>query len=201
VESGELGGLHTVRSTTLDPAPPPAAYLAGSGGIFRDCAVHDFDTVRWVTGREVVEVYATGSDRDDPLFTDIGDVHTAAVILTLDDGTLGVVSVSRGNARGYDVRLELHGTADSAAAGLDDGLPLRSLEPGVGFPAGPPHNFFMDRLAAAFRAELAAFTEVAAGSRPSPCTVQDALEVAFIAEAATLSLQRHRPVRVEEVRS
>src|SRR4051794_20135734 len=60
--SGELGWLHTVRSTTLDPAPPPA-YLAVSGGIFRDCSVHDFDAVRWVTGQEVVEVYATGSDR------------------------------------------------------------------------------------------------------------------------------------------
>ncbi len=201
VESGELGELHTVRSTTLDPAPPPAAYLAGSGGIFRDCAVHDFDAVRWVTGREVVEVYATGSDRGDPLFADLGDVHTAAAILTLDDGTLGVISNSRGNPRGYDVRLELHGTADSAAAGLDDGLPLRSLEPGVTFPAGPPHGFFMDRLAAAFRAELAAFTEVVAGTRPSPCTVQDALEVAFIAEAATLSLQEHRPVQLAEVRA
>ncbi|GAA0900742.1 Gfo/Idh/MocA family oxidoreductase [Pseudonocardia zijingensis] len=201
VESGELGALHTVRSTTLDPAPPPAAYLAGSGGIFRDCAVHDFDAVRWVTGREVVEVYATGSDRGDPLFTGIGDVHTAAAILTLDDGTLGVVSNSRGNPRGYDVRLELHGTADSAAAGLDDGLPLRSLDPGVTFPAGPPHTFFMDRLAAAFRAELAAFTEVVAGTRPSPCTVEDALEVAYIAEAATLSRREHRPVRIEEVRA
>ena len=201
VESGELGELHTVRSTTLDPAPPPAAYLAGSGGIFRDCAVHDFDAVRWVTGREVVEVYAAGSDRGDPLFTGTGDVHTAAAILTLNDGTLGLVSNSRGNPRGYDVRLELHGTADSAAAGLDDGLPLRSLEPGVTFPAGPPHGFFMDRLAAAFRAELAAFAKVVTGSRPSPCTVQDALEVAFIAEAATLSRQQHRPVEIAEVRA
>ncbi len=58
VLSGELGDLHTVRSTTLDPAPPPPAYVAVSGGIFRDCGVHDFDIVRWVTGREVVEVYA-----------------------------------------------------------------------------------------------------------------------------------------------
>jgi myo-inositol 2-dehydrogenase / D-chiro-inositol 1-dehydrogenase len=199
VQSGELGALHTVRSTTLDPAPPPAAYLAGSGGIFRDCAVHDFDAVRWVSGREVVEVYATGSDRGDPLFADIGDVHTAAAILTLDDGTLGVVSNSRGNPRGYDVRLELHGTADSAAAGLDDGLPLRSLQPGVTFPAGPPHGFFMDRLAVAFRAELAAFAEVVGGSRLSPCTAADALEVAFVAEAAALSLREHRPVGIEEV--
>ena len=63
VEAGELGWVHTVRSTTLDPAPPPRGYIEVSGGIFRDCSVHDFDTVRWVTGREVVEVYA---DRQSP---------------------------------------------------------------------------------------------------------------------------------------
>ena len=68
VASGELGWLHTVRSTTLDPAPPPDAYLAASGGIFRDCAVHDYDAVRWVTGREVVEVYATGGNRGAEIF-------------------------------------------------------------------------------------------------------------------------------------
>ena len=61
--AGELGPLHTVRSTTLDPAPPPAAYIAASGGIFRDCSVHDFDIIRWVTGREVAEVYAVGGNR------------------------------------------------------------------------------------------------------------------------------------------
>lgn len=55
VRSGELGQLHSVRATTLDPAPPPRAYLAVSGGIFRDCGVHDFGAIRWVTGREVVE--------------------------------------------------------------------------------------------------------------------------------------------------
>ena len=66
IAEGELGWVHTVRSTTLDPAPPPAAYLAVSGGIFRDCSIHDFDAVRWVTGQEVVEVYATGSDRGEP---------------------------------------------------------------------------------------------------------------------------------------
>ena len=57
----------------------------------------------------------------------------------------------------------------------------------------------MDRLTAAFRAELTAFTEVVAGHRPSPCTVDDALAVTWIAEAATLSLQQHRPVRIAEV--
>ncbi|KPI10544.1 Inositol 2-dehydrogenase [Actinobacteria bacterium OK074] len=199
VLSGELGDLHTVRSTTLDPAPPPPAYAAVSGGIFRDCSVHDFDIVRWVTGREVVEVVVTGSNRGAAYIREAGDVDTASALLTLDDGTIAVVSNSRHNARGYDVRLELHGMKDSIAVGLDDKLPLRSVEPGVTFPAGVPHTFFMDRFAAAYRAELTAFTKVVAGTRTSPCTVADAVEASRIAEACTLSLHEYRPVRLDEV--
>jgi myo-inositol 2-dehydrogenase/D-chiro-inositol 1-dehydrogenase len=201
VLGGELGPLHTVRSTTLDPAPPPAAYIAASGGIFRDCSVHDFDIIRWVTGREVTEVYATGSNRGEAYIADAGDADTTAAVLTLDDATLAVVSNSRHNARGYDVRMELHGFTDSIAVGLEDKLPLRSVEPGVTFPAGTPHDFFMDRFTAAYRAELTAFTEVVAGTRPSPCTIEDALEAGWIAEACTLSLQEHRPVTIAEVRT
>jgi myo-inositol 2-dehydrogenase/D-chiro-inositol 1-dehydrogenase len=190
-----------VRATTLDPAPPPAAYVAASGGIFRDCSVHDFDAIRWVTGREVVEVYATGSNRGDELFARAGDVDTSAATLTLDDGTLVLVSNSRYNPRGHDVRLELHGSRDSIAVGLDDHLPLRSVEPGASFPAAKPYDFFMDRFLLAYRAELEAFCEVVAGRRPSPCTVADALEAGWIAEACTTSLRLHRPVRMEEVRA
>jgi len=200
VVRGELGWLHTIRSTTMDPAPPPPGYIAGSGGIFRDCSVHDFDIIRFVTGREVVEVYATGSTRGDKIFADSGDAATATAVLTLDDDALAVVSNARYNGRGYDVRLELHGSADSIAVGLEDKLPLRSVEPGATFPAGPPHQFFMDRFATAYRRELAAFTEVVAGTRESPCTVADAVEVGWIAEACTRSLHERRPVRMNDVR-
>ncbi|WP_327699043.1 MULTISPECIES: Gfo/Idh/MocA family protein [unclassified Streptomyces] len=201
VRSGELGLLHSIRSTTLDPAPPPAAYIAASGGIFRDCSVHDFDILRWVTGREVTEVYAVGGNRGADYIKDAGDADTTGAILTLDDGTIAVVSNSRHNARGYDVRMDLHGFKDSISVGLEDKLPLRSVEPGVTFPAGVPHDFFMDRFIPAYRAELTAFTEVVAGNRTSPCTVAEALEAGWIADACTLSLQEHRPVRIEEVRT
>ncbi|MGW0600487.1 Gfo/Idh/MocA family protein [Streptomyces sp. NPDC002776] len=200
VRGGELGTLHTVRSTTLDPAPPPAGYIAASGGIFRDCSVHDFDIIRWVTGREVSEVYAVGGNRGADYIARAGDADTTSAILTLGDGTLAVVSNSRHNGRGYDVRMELHGFRDSIAVGLEDKLPLRSVEPGTAFPAGTPHDFFMDRFAAAYRAELTAFTEVVAGTRTSPCTVADALEAGWIAEACTRSLHEHRPVTVAEIR-
>jgi myo-inositol 2-dehydrogenase/D-chiro-inositol 1-dehydrogenase len=184
----------------MDPAPPPPAYVAASGGIFRDCAIHDFDAVRWVVGREVVEVYATGSNRGDSFFADAHDVDTASALLTFDDGTLGVISNTRYNGQGYDVRLELHGSAGSVAAGLDDGLPLRSADPQVRFPGGPAHTFFMDRFAAAFENEISTFLAVAAGRQASPCTLTDGLEASWIAEACTRSLQEHRPITLDEIR-
>jgi myo-inositol 2-dehydrogenase/D-chiro-inositol 1-dehydrogenase len=197
-DAGMLGRLTTVRSTTMDPAPPSAAYVRASGGIFRDCAIHDLDAVRWLVGREVVEVYATGTAAGAEHIRAAGDVDTAAAVLTFDGGTLGVISCTRQNGRGHDVRLEVHGERDAVAAGLDDGLPLRAAFPGATFPAGPPHRFFVDRFAAAFRAELVAFTEVVAGA-PVRCTLRDGLEASWLAEACARSLAEHRPVRRSEL--
>jgi myo-inositol 2-dehydrogenase / D-chiro-inositol 1-dehydrogenase len=198
--SGSLGWLHTIRSTTFDAAPPPAGYIAGSGGIFRDCAVHDFDAIRWVTGREVMQVYATGSNRGEEFFLAAGDVDTACAVLTLDDATLAIVSCARYNGAGYDVRLEALGSAGSVSAGLDDQMPLRSAEPGERFPAGPAYRDFMQRFGPAYAAELAAFIDVAAGRAASPCAPEDALEACYVAEACELSRHRRQPVLVAEVR-
>jgi myo-inositol 2-dehydrogenase / D-chiro-inositol 1-dehydrogenase len=200
VDGGSLGPLHTVRSTTMDPAPPPMEFIAGSGGIFRDCAVHDFDVLRWITGQRAVEVYATGSVQGDPRFAEFNDVDTAAIVVTFEQGTLGVVSVARYNGHGYDCRLEVHGFDDTVVAGWDQGAPVRNVDPHNDFPTGPTHRFFMDRFTEAFRAELAAFVRVVEGAAAPACTVADAVEVAWLAEAATESLRRHAPVRIEEVR-
>jgi myo-inositol 2-dehydrogenase/D-chiro-inositol 1-dehydrogenase len=201
VDAGTLGTLHTVRSTTMDPAPPPMDYIKGSGGIFRDCAVHDFDVLNWITGQRAVEVYATGTVQGDPLFAEYDDVDTAAVVVTYDGGAMGIVSAARYNARGYDCRLEVHGFDDSVVAGWDQGVPLRNMDPRNEFPQGPAHHFFMDRFTEAFRAELAAFVGVTKGDAIQGATVADAVEVAWLAEAATESLRRHAPVTIAEVRN
>ena len=111
-----------------------------------------------------------------------------------------MVSNTRRNGRGHDVRLELLGSEDSVSAGLDERLPLRSADPTVGFPSGQPWQLFMDRFGEAFRAELDAFTAVVAGTRTSPCTIHDGVEAALIAEAATRSRRDRRPVLLDELR-
>ncbi len=135
VAAGRLGWLHTLRACTSDPLPPPAGYLPASGGIFRDCSVHDYDIIRWVTGREVTEVYATGANRGEDFFAAADDVDTGVTVLTLDDGTLATCTATRYNGAGYDVRLEACGSAGTLVAGLTDETPLTSAE-GADWPAG-----------------------------------------------------------------
>lgn len=201
VAAGELGWLHTIRATTLDPAPPAASYLPSSGGIFRDCAVHDFDAIRWVTGGEVAEVYALGANRGAEFFAEAGDVDTAAAMLTLTDGTLAMASATRYNAAGYDVRMELLGSEDSLVVGLDDRVPLRSAEPAVSWPPASAYQGFLERFRPAYLREFETFVEVVAGRLANPCTVADALEAFYIAEACELSRARRRPVALPEVRA
>jgi myo-inositol 2-dehydrogenase/D-chiro-inositol 1-dehydrogenase len=201
VAAGRLGWIHTLRATTCDPAPPPAAYIATSGGFFRDCSVHDFDIIRWVTGREVTEVYAVGANRGADFFRAAGDVDTVGIVLTLDDDTIALVSGTRYNAAGYDVRLEVLGSSGNLVVGLDDQVPLRSAEPGVSWPSGRAYPGFMERFRAAYEIELAAFVSLVAGElAASPCTGLDALAAFYIAEACDVSRRAHRPVPLAEIR-
>ncbi|MCH6163364.1 Gfo/Idh/MocA family protein [Streptomyces marispadix] len=199
VRSGSLGRLHTVRAATSDPAPPPAAYIPLSGGLYRDCLVHDFDALRWVTGREVVSVYAAGSDAGPEMFREHGDVDTAAVLLTLDDGVLCTATATRVNGAGYDVRMELAGEKDQIAVGLDARTPLTSVEPAAAASQGTPWPGFLERFAPAYEAELAAFVRAVEGEAPNPCDGYEALAALRIAEACERSRREGRPVAVADV--
>jgi predicted dehydrogenase len=200
VRSGELGELHRVHATTCDMEPPPEPYVASSGGLFRDCHVHDFDILRWVTGHEVEEVFAYGANRGAAFFADHGDVDTSAAVLRMDDGTLATLQGSRYNGAGYDVRMELAGTRATLAVGWDDRAPVRSAEPGTAFPAGRAWEEFWSRFTPAYEAEISAFISMVRDGTPSPCTVGDALEAVLVADAADLSRREHRPVRLARVR-
>lgn len=199
VHEGKLGRVHTVRAMTSDPAPPPAAYLPLSGGLYRDCLIHDFDMLRWVTGREVVEVYATGSDAGPAMFREAGDVDTAAALLTLDDGTLATATSTRCNGAGYDVRMELSGDRDTVVVGLDDRTPIASTEPEGPPAATKPWPGFLERFAPAYEAELKAFVDVVRGERANPCDGREALRALRIAEACEVSRAERRMVRLEEI--
>ena len=198
VVSGELGNLLLVRAATHDPAPPAEAYIATSGGIFRDLSIHDFDAIRYVTGEEIVEVYADGAVRETDWFADHDDVDVAAGVLRLSGGGLGIVSGARHDPLGYDVRLELFGAGDSIVVGVDSRSLLRSVEPGVAQP-GVGYRNFVERFERAYREELAVFVETVRSGGESPCSLEDARAALSVALAADRSRKERRPVRVEDI--
>ena len=194
--AGEIGELRRVHMHTLDQAPAAREFLAASGGIFTDCLIHDFDALRWVTGREVEEVFAFGTDLGLPDFADFSDVCETVLALRLTGGALATAHSSRFNGAGYDVRMEVHGTEGTDVVGMDERLPVRSLEPGVAYPSGEPWVDFIARFADCYERELEAFLDVVAGKGEVPSTIDDAVASLRVAEACAASCREGRPVKV-----
>ena len=198
VASGALGNLLVVRAATHDTPPPTEEFVARSGGIFRDLHIHDFDAVRYVTGQEITEVYADGAVRELGWFERHGDVDTAVAVLRLSGGALGILTGTRWDPLGYDVRLEVFGSADSIAVGVDERTPLRSVEPGAP-PVGAGYADFIDRFGPAYRSELAAFVAAVREGGTSACTLDEARAALVVALAADRSRSERRPVSIDEV--
>ncbi|KAF0228240.1 MAG: myo-inositol [Beijerinckiaceae bacterium] len=192
--AGEIGAVELVTILSRDPSPPPASYVARSGGLFRDMMIHDLDMARFLLGEDPVEVHAVGSSLVDPEIGKAGDVDTAAVLLKTASGKICQISNSRRATYGYDQRIEVHGAKGMVRA---QNIPVTSVEfaDGSGFRTDPAQPFFLERYAAAYRDELDHFlASVAAGRVPTP-SGQDGLKAQVLADAATESAFSGKPVR------
>lgn len=199
VESGELGDVYLVRAASHDHVPPHESYLDHSGSVYRDMHIHDFDAVRWLTGRDVVEVYAAGSVLVDEMFRRHGDVDMTALVLMLEGGVLASITGARANPLGYDHRTEVIGSRDAVCAGWTERTPLRSADASDGRRPANPYPAFPDRFGAAYRAEVEAFVALVEGEGENRCPGHAALEALRVAVAADRSLAERRPVAVTEV--
>jgi myo-inositol 2-dehydrogenase/D-chiro-inositol 1-dehydrogenase len=198
VAAGTAGRIYLVRSTSQDHEPSPDAFIARSGGMFRDLLVHDFDVIQYVSGQTIREVFAFGDGESVPAYRPHDDVGVAVVAVTLDSGALATVVGMRHDPTGYDVRLEVHGSAGNLATGLTAGTPIRSLGPGAIQPEGPPHVMFEARFAEAYAREMTAFLEAARGRLPNPCPPEAARSAFVAAIAAERSWHERRSVATAE---
>jgi myo-inositol 2-dehydrogenase/D-chiro-inositol 1-dehydrogenase len=200
VADGTVGDPHLVRISSRDPAPPPMAYVRGSGGIFLDMTIHDFDMARFVSGSEVVEVFARGAVRVDSAFADAGDVDTAVVTLIHENGCLTTIDNSRQAVYGFDQRVEVFGSAGMAASEnpLAHSAVLRTARDTR---AAKLHHFYLERYVPSYVAEWQAFVAAVSEGRRPLVTGPDARAPLVIGLAAGRSLREGRPVRVEEVES
>jgi myo-inositol 2-dehydrogenase/D-chiro-inositol 1-dehydrogenase len=198
IRAGELGTIYHVRAIGNDATPPDFGYLPSSGGIFRDLLIHDLDAVPWLVGEPVVEVYATGSVLVDKAFAAVDDVDNVVAVLRFAGGAHAVLSGGRHDPLGYDHRLEVLGSKDSLAVGLDPRTPLTSLEPGGPTVAPDAYPGFPERFRRAYLNEMAVFVDVVAGRADNPSPVRDSVISLRLADACDSSRRSGAPVRLAE---
>jgi myo-inositol 2-dehydrogenase/D-chiro-inositol 1-dehydrogenase len=196
IAAGRVGQVEVVSITSRDPAPPPATYVARSGGLFRDMMIHDLDMARWLLGEEPVVVYARGNALVDRAIGEAGDVDTAVVVLETAAGRLCQITNSRRCTYGYDQRIEVFGSAGMVHAGNVSATTVETADAG-GFTREPVLPFFLERYAAAYRAELVEFLKALRGEPARLVTGQDALRALELADAAQRSLEQGGPVRLQ----
>ena len=190
-----IGDVELVTILSRDPAPPPLSYVESSGGIFRDMMIHDLDMARFLLGEEPVELTAAASCLVDPEIGKLGDFDTAVVTLKTASGKLCQISNSRRATYGYDQRIEVHGSKGMLRADnmLETTVELANAD---GMAKSPTQPFFLERYAAAYRAEMTHFVDaLAAGKAVSP-TGADGLRAQVLADAADASARDGQPRRI-----
>ncbi|MDA7428996.1 inositol 2-dehydrogenase [Primorskyibacter aestuariivivens] len=198
IDAGRVGDVEMVTITSRDPGAPPLDYIKSSGGIFRDMTIHDFDMARWLLGEEVESVMAQASVLTDPAIGEAGDYDSVNVILRTAMGKQAIITNSRRATYGYDQRIEVLGSDGMVSARnmAEANIELAGKD---GFATPPLLNFFMTRYVAAYANEIAAFVASVAEGAATPTTGHDGLMALALADAAVLSVQEGRAVKVSEI--
>ncbi|NPD66146.1 inositol 2-dehydrogenase [Lichenicola cladoniae] len=198
VEAGEIGRVEQVVISSRDPAPPPLSYIRGSGGLFHDMMIHDFDMARSLVG-DIVEVSALGAVLVDPGIGEAGDIDAAMVTLRAASGALVHINNSRRCAYGYDQRLEVFGEKGMLLAGNQRETTVEAHLADRTACRDPILHFFIQRYTDAYAAEISHFvTAVETHTRPTP-GFSDGLEALRLADAAATSHSTGRSVRLDQV--
>ena len=196
VKEGQVGVLQMLRVTSRDSPLPTMDYIKTSHGIFHDCIVHDFDMLRFITGRDPVEIYSVGSSFVKGI-SDLGDLDNVLVALKYDDGMIASIDVNRFSSYGYDQRIEVFGSNGmlqaenrspiSTVLSSDEGLLRPTIE-----------HSFPTRYREAYRQELVVFVDCLREGTPPPVTHKDVRMSFILSELGEQSHRESRPLRLSD---
>jgi len=196
VKDGQVGVLQMLRVTSRDSPLPTMDYISTSHGIFHDCIVHDFDMLRFITGKDPVEIYSVGSSFVEGIGA-LDDLDNVLVALRYDNGMIASIDVNRFASYGYDQRIEAFGSkgmlqaenrsAVSTVLSSDEGLLRPTIE-----------HSFPTRYRQAYRQELTAFSDCLREGAPVPVTHEDVRMSFILSELGEQSHREARPIRVSE---
>ena len=198
IVKGHIGDIHTIKITSRDPSPPPINYIKSSGGMFLDMTIHDFDMIRYLTNKKIVEVYAKGDVLVNPEIATAGDIDTAIINLTFEDGSMAVIDNCRKAVYGYDQRVEVFGSKGMVQSkNKFDKYTIIYSENGV--TSALPQHFFLERYADAYKKEINHFIDCIRHKKTPDVSGFDGLMSLVLGLCAKESLNCNKPVLVSEI--
>ena len=196
VAAGEIGKLEQLILTSRDPGEPPRAYIAVSGGIFRDQVIHDFDIARFFVG-DIAEVSTFAANAFSSDIKAEGDFDTAVTNMRSVNGKLVSIVSSRRAVFGYDQRLEAFGEKGMLQVSNLTDTSVQSFASDHTAKKDPFMAFFLERYAASYRKELALFIEsIKTGKQLNP-TYEDGCKALILADAATESAKTGKVITIK----
>ncbi|HZR32630.1 MAG TPA: Gfo/Idh/MocA family oxidoreductase [Terriglobales bacterium] len=195
IEAGEIGTPIIFKAIGRDREPPPLSfYKSGSGTLFLDSTIHEFDLARWLMRDEVLEVHAFGGMLANPEIAKLGELDAGIVNLRFEGGAIGNVESFRQSRYGYDIFTEVVGSKATLRIGY-----LRQTALSVLTADGVSHDVvdhFLVRFADAYLNEVRDFVQRILAEKPASVTGEDARKALAIALAADASQRQSRSVLV-----
>ena len=198
ISNNKIGDIHCLKITSRDPEPPNPEYVKLSGGMLMDMTIHDFDMVRFLTGKEVEEIYVNHAVLVDKEIGKQGDIDTALISIKMKDGSLALIDNSRKAVYGYDQRVEVFGSCGMLSTSNDTESTLcMSTEQGI--IKEKPLYFFLERYMQSFAQEMKDFVSSIINDEEPLVGINDGLYSVVLAEAGNLSIKENRPVKISEI--
>ena len=197
IADGELGRVFQIDAHRQGPFPA----RIGDVGVVIDLAVHDLDIMRYVTGQEIIRVYAETEHRIHSQHEDL-----LAGLVRMTDRIIGTLSINwlsptkirellitgeRGMFRVDYLTQDLY-FFENSAAHTAEWENLRVLR-GVG--EGGMMRFMVNKKEP-LRAEQEAFISAVLNNTPTTVNSNDALRALELAQAIVLSGQEQRHINV-----
>jgi len=117
------------------------------------------------------------------------------ILMKTASGKLCHINNSRRATYGYDQRIEVHGSGGLLRADNQHATTVQKAT-GEGFNSDPALNFFLERYAAAYRAEMDTFVAGVTEGKPIAPTGEDGLKALLLADAAEKSAKSGQSVKV-----
>lgn len=198
IEAGDIGEPMVLKSLTRGPGlPPPWAWeIERSNGMLAEVNSHDFDSVRWLAGSEIVRVYAETANRKGAArgVTAESFYDNAVVTVRFASDAIGTIDGTCPADYGYDARMEVVGSEGLLVIGDVRGQALLEVRDRDHGAVTPTHRTWPDRFEAGYRAQMRAFLEAAASGGPAAVTGEDGLAAVRAVRAANRSWREQAPV-------